>query len=401
MTYLQLDTVILELAVMDAPDQEAELSTPGTPTLKGRPTEVFSRSRKPTESFQNTSSKIMVDLTPKPPPAFVIDKNQRARKWGKSSNIFPTLGGEVALPLWTSDQEMLLNEPKPLFVQRQIPLMTGRKDSSLARLAVLNQMDFELNTPERGNTPESDGSPVPSTPPLKKKRVFKRNPGIATGTASSNEAFKKNADLLATKPGVKGTFKRRRADSVNSEENQDEATPTAVSSARSTPAPTTTSSRGVPSQRPRTFPCSFEGCGKSFMDKFHLDRHEARHVTDEIVCGIDGCTKAYNSISTVRRHQSIMHKDKKEEIEAANQRYNSSLIAAGVKLKLKARAASANPVGRKAPHQHQHQHQPLHHSGSTDQPASMESSEPSTRTSSPLVEQRMSSQQDNSEAAVD
>lgn len=53
------------------------------------------------------------------------------------------------------------------------------------------------------------------------------------------------------------------------------------------------------------------------MDKFHLDKHEARHVTEEIVCGIDGCTKAYNSISTVRRHQSIMHKDKKLQAEEA------------------------------------------------------------------------------------
>jgi hypothetical protein len=33
---------------------------------------------------------------------FVIDKNQKARKWGRSLNIFQTLGGEVTIPLWTS-----------------------------------------------------------------------------------------------------------------------------------------------------------------------------------------------------------------------------------------------------------------------------------------------------------
>lgn len=40
-------------------------------------------------------------------------------------------------------------------------------------------------------------------------------------------------------------------------------------------------------------------------------------MTQVIVCGVDGCTKAYDSLSTMRRHQSMMHKQWKEEMAAA------------------------------------------------------------------------------------
>ncbi|KAG0002955.1 hypothetical protein BGZ79_002014 [Entomortierella chlamydospora] len=284
------------------------------------------------KSNGNAQGRIMVELasrqtqpppSPPSPPNFVIDKNQKARKWGKSGIVFQTLGGVVSIPLWTSDQEMLLNEPKPLNTHQSVPMMTtGRKDSSLARLAVLSQldMDMDLDSPERGNTPDSldGGSPGPTTPSLKKKRMSKR-PQSDSKEENGPQGIGANK-LLAIKKALQN--KRARADSGNATpaedlDGDDDSVSTAMatnptskaSSARSTPAPT--------QQRPRTFPCSFEGCNKSFMDKFHLDRHEARHVTEEIVCGIDGCTKAYNSISTVRRHQSMMHKDKKLQMDAA------------------------------------------------------------------------------------
>ncbi|KAF9273628.1 hypothetical protein BGZ68_001350 [Mortierella alpina] len=366
------DTVVSELTVLDALDQEVESSAPGTPSLKPRSSDPSSRSRKTPASSQNNPSKIMVDLASKPAQAFIIDKKQKARRWGKSSNIFQTLGGEVTLPIWTSDQEMLLNEPRPVFIQRQIPLMTGRKDSNLARLAVLNQMDFEFDTPERGNTPDSEGSPAPTTPPTKKKRMFKKDAsggGAATST-TSNGSSKRNGEPVMTKYGTKGS-KRSRADSRNSEENQDDAITTAASSARSTPAPTAAPARGGILQRPRTFACSFEGCGKSFMDKFHLDRHEARHVTDEILCGIDGCTKAYNSISTVRRHQSIMHKNRKEEIDLANQKISSTPTAGDdLKSKIKPGVAKVSTASKNL--------------SPVNTPGTAEQSETPTRTSSPF-----------------
>ncbi|CAO3565037.1 unnamed protein product [Mortierella alpina] len=380
------DRVVSELTVLDALDQGAELSAPGTPLLKPKSSDPASRLRKAPASSQNNPTKIMVDLASKPAQAFTIDKNQKARKWGKSSNIFQTLGGEVTLPLWTSDQEMLLNEPRPVFVQRQVPMMTGRKDSNLARLAVLNQMDFEFDTPERGNTPDSEGSPAPATPPVKKKRMFKKNVavGVASTTTTSNGSAKRSGEPVMTKHGNKSS-KRSRADSGNSEENQDDTITTAASSARSTPAPTAAPARGGILQRPRTFACSFEGCGKSFMDKFHLDRHEARHVTDEILCGIDGCTKAYNSISTVRRHQSIMHKNRKEEIDLANQKLNSAPTTGGQPMKSKTKSAAAARVTTAS--------QPI---SPVDTPGHVERSEPPTRTTSPLEEQRQSFQREHS-----
>ncbi|KAF9944533.1 hypothetical protein BGZ70_004555 [Mortierella alpina] len=378
------DRVVSELTVLDALDQGAESSAPGTPLLKPKSSDLSSRLKKTPASSQNNPSKIIIDLASKPAQTFIIDKNQKARKWGKSSNIFQTLGGEVTLPIWTSDQEMLLNERRPVLVQRQIPLMTGRKDSNLARLAVLNQMDFEFDTPERGNTPDSEGSPAPTTPPVKKKRMFKKNAsgGGASTTTAPNGSAKRNGEPVMTKHGNKGS-KRSRADSGNSEENQDDALTTAASSARSTPAPTAAPARGGILQRPRTFACSFEGCGKSFMDKFHLDRHEARHVTDEILCGIDGCTKAYNSISTVRRHQSIVHKDRKEEMDLLNQKSNSTPTAGHLsKPKTKSAAARFSTASQNI--------------SPVDTPGRVERSESPTRTASPFEEQRQSFQREDS-----
>ncbi|KAF9189082.1 hypothetical protein BGZ51_009848 [Haplosporangium sp. Z 767] len=330
------DNVVLGLSIKEIPYDEAPVtSAQGRHSSPAKSLIASSRSKKQAAlSSSSTSastgvtaktswssqSKIIVELTAsKPPPMFVIDKNQKARKWGKRRNIFQTLGGEVTLPLWTSDQEMLLNEPKPLYIQRSMPLMSARKEN-LSRLAVLSHMDFD--TPERGNTPEShEGSPSPSTPPTKRKRAPKRqNSNISTSslTATNGKGGDQASNGSITKPSKSSSFKRARAENGQStlDDNQEDGTPGPGSNARSTPASTTSpSTRGAPSQRPRKYPCSFDGCNKSFMDKFHLDRHEARHVTEEIVCGIDGCTKAYNSISTVRRHQSIMHKDRKEEFE--------------------------------------------------------------------------------------
>ncbi|KAF9375675.1 hypothetical protein BGX21_003727 [Mortierella sp. AD011] len=364
------------------------------------------------KSNGNAQGRIMVELasrqTQPPPPIFVIDKNQKARKWGKSGIVFQTLGGVVSIPLWTSDQEMLLNEPKPLYTQQSVPMMTtGRKDSSLARLAVLSQldMDMDLDSPERGNTPDSldGGSPGPTTPSLKKKRMSKK-PQSDSKEENGPQGIGSNK-LLAIKKALQN--KRARADSGNATpaedpDGDDDSVPTVIatnptskaSSARSTPAPT--------QQRPRTFPCSFEGCNKSFMDKFHLDRHEARHVTEEIVCGIDGCTKAYNSISTVRRHQSMMHKDKKLQMDAA-----AATSAAEVEAEMEMESSNSNngknnskdgqANGKKAPAK-KGKSKPAAPASPVVVPVAlmlkdvkdsayrpwMDSTEPSTRTSSPL-----------------
>ncbi|KAF9408354.1 hypothetical protein BGZ94_002346 [Podila epigama] len=318
-------------------------------------------------TYNYGQAKIIGELNSSRPTPFVIDKNQKARKWGRSAALIQTLGGEVALPLWTSSQEMLLNDPKPAFVQRPIPTSSARTGTNLARLAVLRQMDNSntnnSTTPERGNTPESkEGSPAPQSAAIKKKRgprkqesssVVKSEAG--SGRASPNHSKAKSLKRSRTESGASaGT------DHGGAEEKAPE-----VSSARSTPQPTTSS-------RPRTFACSFEGCGKSFMDKFHLDKHEARHVTEEIVCGIDGCTKAYNSISTVRRHQSIMHKNKKaqaEEARAAAAAAAEGEGGAGASKKMKKTSLTKSKVARMAA-----------------SPADSAMSAPSTRASSPSKE---------------
>ncbi|KAG0202308.1 hypothetical protein BGX33_009778 [Mortierella sp. NVP41] len=307
-------------------------------------------------------SRVMSDLsTAKPPPPFVIDKNQKARKWGRSSGVFQTLGGELSLPLWTSDQEMLLNEPRPFFVQRTYSFNTTASTTgnsatatNLARIAVLNQMDngyYNYETPERGSTPESgDSSPAPQPVlPLKKKKLKVPQRGIRkshggegsssggrlAGAAAGSDAMQLD-DRPAAASSSSGTIKssslkRKGVARIVVDEDGDDSsarsTPNPSSTTTTTPIATVSKPRPIPT-RPRTFPCSFEGCTKSFMDKFHLKRHEKRHVTQEITCGVDGCTKAYDSISTMRRHQSMMHKAWKEEMEATAAAAAASAYAA-------------------------------------------------------------------------
>jgi hypothetical protein len=117
--FLGLDGVVSELSVADVnkdvkmedvteandgsrnPNSSAGVSQ----TAAGAGT---SRSKKQVKGITTTSgggasSRIMADLpTAKPPAPFVIDKNQKARKWGRSSGVFQTLGGELSLPFWTS-----------------------------------------------------------------------------------------------------------------------------------------------------------------------------------------------------------------------------------------------------------------------------------------------------------
>ncbi|KAG0288861.1 hypothetical protein BGZ98_004079 [Dissophora globulifera] len=285
-----------------------------------------------------------------PPVPFVIDKNQKVRKWAKSGNIFQTLGGEVSMPLWTSDQDMLLNEPRPLLVQQALLFLTdGRTYSELARMAVLRDLDvIDLeyqDSLERGSTPGSlEGSPGPTSTALattattagstgKRKRGYKKLliPGNDAAAADLSTLEKSESRAGSNDGSKKWLTKRKRVKADNGDSamaathSDRDGTPVPATSSPSLSAATvSTKSNGrpvsTPSQRPRKYPCLFEGCGKSFMDKFHLDRHEARHVTEEIVCGIDGCTKAYPSISTVRRHQSIVHKDRKEELDLQRQK---------------------------------------------------------------------------------
>ncbi|KAF9287368.1 hypothetical protein BGZ68_001924 [Mortierella alpina] len=308
---------------------------------------VVSRPRKQLKTTSTAGvaqSRIMVDLpTTKPSPAFVIDKTQRARKWGRSSIMVQTLGGEISVPLWTSDQQMLLNEPRPYFVQRSFPHLTNPAASSsssssstatnLARMAVLNQMDSKpgFDTPERGTTPDSgESSPVQPSSPLmatmkKKKRGFRKH----VHDVAERSVGDISAAPIQKRKRVAGSSSLDAGDEILGGGAAEEDGPGELSSTRSTPAPTSRSSSALPTKnstshkpraiptRPRMYPCSFEGCTKSFMDKFHLKRHETRHVTQVIVCGVDGCTKAYDSLSTMRRHQSMMHKQWKEEMAAA------------------------------------------------------------------------------------
>lgn len=213
-----------------------------------------------------------------------------------------------------------MNEPRPYYIQTASLFSTGTGPTNLARMAAFNQMDYynlsSNNTPERGNTPES-GEHSPSGPTTSSATTA--NPTTAKSHKKKKKSLEHPAGSRKSREegsemgsGVHSSKRKYGADRGYDGDDGD------LSSSRSTPTPSvvsvtpTSKPRAIPT-RPRTFPCSFEGCGKSFMDKFHLRRHETRHVTQEITCGIDGCTKAYDSISTMRRHQSMIHKNRKKE----------------------------------------------------------------------------------------
>lgn len=120
--FLGLDEVVSELSIADANKDVkmedateangesrnpssgagASQSTSGTGGA-GTPRSKKQAKGITTSSGGGASSRIMTDLpTAKPPAPFVIDKNQKARKWGRSSGVFQTLGGELSLPFWTS-----------------------------------------------------------------------------------------------------------------------------------------------------------------------------------------------------------------------------------------------------------------------------------------------------------
>ncbi|KAI8349823.1 hypothetical protein B0O80DRAFT_501148 [Mortierella sp. GBAus27b] len=334
-------------------DQETLGGSPGisTTSAKQTPSSVgpSNRQKKQTKGGPANQARVSADS---PAPKLVIDKSQRARKWDRPSIVIRTLGGEVSVPVWVSDQEMLLNEPRPHNPQRSYPTPTTPSNSgpasatatTLARLAVLNQLDTNhgYDSPERGTTPESrESSPTLGSSPMKtkKKRVFRkqghsdtRNPHDAADSVVPSST---TGSTATSKAGVKRKHPPlAAAGSAPASRDED----IGDSSARSTPAPTPRP-RAVPT-RPRMYPCSFEGCTKSFMDKFHLKRHETRHVTQMMTCGIDGCKKAYDSISTMRRHQSMMHKEWKQGMAVSASTSKTSAANGAKRLKLEHRLSN-------------------------------------------------------------
>ncbi|KAG0224703.1 hypothetical protein BGW42_004943 [Actinomortierella wolfii] len=321
------------------------------------------------------NSRILADLAaaaaraPPPAPPLVIDANQRARKWGRPSVIFRTLGGEVGLPLWISDQDMLLNDPKQiiyidheqLIQQHQKERMmsvtasvsggnsgsgsSGRGGAPLSRLAVLKQLDHHhtrqrTTTPDRGNTPESNESTPAPTPGPKKRRGRRQHHGSVDSNARSmidsdieiyggaddgdeGEGTGDEVSMVSSQHQHHRRLKKRR---ILNEGDGSEAlggrgggrsSGSGSTKEKGIRAPRT--SQQGPSPRPRTFKCSYPDCPKSFMDQVQLDRHERRHGTDDFECGIDGCTKMYSSISTMRRHQSMVHKRRQQPIVRARE----------------------------------------------------------------------------------
>ncbi|KAF9164386.1 hypothetical protein DFQ26_001478 [Actinomortierella ambigua] len=293
-------------------------------------------------SSTSGGSKIVADLAaaaaraPPLPPPLTIDASQRARKWGRPRVMFRTLGGEVDLPLWISDQDMLLNDPKQtIYVDHEQLIQQHQKERSLnsstsagggngagsgaggrggasgSRLAALKHLDHHhphhhhrhrTATPDRGNTPESNESTPAPTPAPKRRRGRKQH--HTSIDSSVRSLVESDIEMLG---GDGGDEAEGTGDEVEEYwkkamglEHQEEF-------------------EGLEQDPPKKkAPKPHERHSKAHHhDRAH--RHERRHGTDDFECGIDGCMKMYSSISTMRRHQSMVHKRRQPPIVRARE----------------------------------------------------------------------------------
>jgi len=69
--------------------------------------------------------------------------------------------------------------------------------------------------------------------------------------------------------------------------------------------------RHNPSNRPKKYVCSFEGCTKAFSDSSNRKKHELTHNTnrERFYCSHPGCEKSYSTRTDLRIHQNV-HQEK-------------------------------------------------------------------------------------------
>ncbi|CAO3568341.1 unnamed protein product [Mortierella alpina] len=292
-----------------------------------------------------------------------ITKDSAPRKWICRQVPVKTLGGEMMMPIWFSEEDMLLNEPvAPIELdtdRMDLDLMGAQphgyhqhhhhqhhhhhhqlmaEDPQQAHSARQKRKMKLKDMALRESRDPQDFVDMPE-PMDNKRRQLDPHAKEMKGKGLTKEHLRTEKRLkLLGDSGDSTSFRKEKTKKIRQELR--ERSESHVSTRDSTP--TTPVDFGEPEYpphespprqrrsqpdnsnlsspssgpRPRPFICEIEDCGKRFVDALQLERHIERHGPKELECDLDMCGKLFSSIMLLRRHQSMVHKRRSEKWES-------------------------------------------------------------------------------------
>ncbi|KAG0237779.1 hypothetical protein BGX31_003478 [Mortierella sp. GBA43] len=255
-----------------------------------------------------------------------ITKDSVPRKWICRQVPVKTLGGEMIMPIWFSEEDMLLNEPVA-----PIELDNDRMDMDL--------MGAHLHSDHHHQQVSTDDLHAHSARQKRKMKLKdmalreSRDPQDLIDLPEPMDNKRRHNDSHAKELKARYHYKEYSAGEKRFKvhnENKKEWTYKApqdktefhASTRDSTPTtlvdtmPESNISSPSAGARPRPFICNIEDCGKRFVDALQLERHIERHGPKELECDLDVCGKLFSSLMLLRRHQSMVHKRRSEKWES-------------------------------------------------------------------------------------
>ncbi|KAF9113881.1 hypothetical protein BGX27_000637 [Mortierella sp. AM989] len=283
-----------------------------------------------------------------------ITKDSTPRKWICKQVPVKTLGGEMMMPIWFSEEDMLLNEPvAPIELdadRMDLDIMGTPSYSSQHHHHHHHHHRHHLMTDDPSQTHTArqkrkmklkdmalresrdpqDLMDLPEPMDNKRRYIESHSKEFKTRHSfkefpSGDKRFKihREGELGLRKDKREKLYKmsRERSESHVSTRETTPTTPTDAAPENGSPPRyrrQLESNMSSPSSgpRPRPFVCHIEDCGKRFVDALQLERHIERHGPKELECDLDMCGKLFSSIMLLRRHQSMVHKRRSEKWES-------------------------------------------------------------------------------------
>ncbi|KAF8980044.1 hypothetical protein BGZ46_004725, partial [Entomortierella lignicola] len=270
-----------------------------------------------------------------------ITKDSAPRKWICKQVPVKTLGGEMMMPIWFSEEDMLLNEPVApieLDAERMDMDIMGassyptsddpsqthtarqRRKLKLKDMALRESRDPQdlMDLPEPMDNKRRYGELHSKEKEVKNRQHLKEFP-----SGDKRPKIYKEGESSLRKEKKEKLYKmpRERSESHISTRDTTPTTPTDIAPENGSPPhyrrqPESNISSPSSGPRPRPFVCHIEDCGKRFVDALQLERHIERHGPKELECDLDMCGKLFSSIMLLRRHQSMVHKRRSEKWES-------------------------------------------------------------------------------------
>ncbi|KAI1314830.1 hypothetical protein EDD11_001655 [Mortierella claussenii] len=304
-----------------------------------------------------------------------ITKDSVPRKWICKQMPVKTLGGEMMMPLWFSEGDMMLNEhvaPIELDTDRMdldlmgsnaqpghhyhhhhhhhhhhlmtedsmqthtarhkrkmklqdLALRESRDPQDLLIDDLAGHLDHHSHSKKRhadisskGHKSSKHSSSKDHRSGEKRVKIYKEHrEGSSVGEIKIRKVKKEKPEKIRKIPRERSESRFSTRDSTPTTPADHnamayEGSPTRVS------RPLIESNMSSPSSgpRPRPYVCEMVDCGKRFVDALQLERHIERHGPKELECDLDMCGKLFSSLMLLRRHQSMVHKRRSEKWES-------------------------------------------------------------------------------------